>query len=149
MTTRSERAEARALTQQAHDLHLAAAEGLLSGWSDPDALDAQIVRTQALASSGIFSRYALAAISGLGYSRIRRFITVPKDATGGTITPDSLSLILELLDQEERRDGGHGVRLGSRELVVEIVERGTRLGMLSKLTAIPVSTLNRWLKEAS
>lgn len=143
MTTRSERASARAITTRALRVY---ERGLEHGpdWIDDVALDEQIKEVVGLIGEGIFSRRALSAISNISIGRLRSHVDTPEGATGGVVEPSTLGLILRLLDVEDERDGAHRVSTRSKALAREIVERGTSPRMLSALSAVPVTTLRRW-----
>lgn len=141
MTTRSERASARAITTRALRVYK---RGLEHGpdWGDDVALDEQVKEVVGLLGEGIFSRRALSAISNISIGRLRTH--VPGGEAGGIVEPSTLPLILDLLDVEDERDGAHRVSTRSKALAAEIVARGTSPRMLSALSAVPVTTLRRW-----
>lgn len=143
MTTRSERANARAITALALRVYRRGQEHGPE-WDDEGALDEQYKETIRLAGTGVFSRRALSAISNLTIARLRNRVPLPEDATGGIIEPSSLAAILELIEEEDKRDGAYRVSERSKTLTHGIVLGGTSLRMLSALSSVPVTTLRRW-----
>jgi hypothetical protein len=107
--------------------------------SDLEVKDVATVDAIGLGQAGMFSNRHIAAITGLSVDLVCDIVK-KSDKTGGRFNPESLPLIFDLW--LEYVDGGT-----NPQLISTIVNSGTSVGFLARLTDIPATSLSRWLKR--
>lgn len=90
-----------------------------------------------LAGHGLWSRRQIMAITGGTEHAVRSTFT-KGDHTGGRFNPDTLDLLLELFELQDMNEQ-------NPHLIAYIVDKGTSVRMLSRLSGIPESTI-KWLQ---
>jgi hypothetical protein len=94
-----------------------------------------------LAQAGVFSNTQIALFTGIRPNDVGR-ISGKRDHTGGSITIESLPLVLTVIDNHRRGEV-------SFKAVLDAVEAGCKTPMLSRLTGIPSRTLSRHARRAA
>ena len=100
----------------------------------------QIDSVRALAEWGLFSNQHIAAFTGMRIGDVSEW-TGKTDATGGRLRPEALGPVAKYLQALYRGET-------EPQLAAEAVDAGVSIGMLSKLSAVPASTLIRQVEKA-
>lgn len=95
----------------------------------------QVDAVVALAEWGLFSNQQIASFTGMRIGNVSTY-TGKTDASGGRLRPEALAPITKYL--QALYSGDPDARLAA-----EAVDAGVSIGMLSKLSAVPTSTLER------
>lgn len=100
----------------------------------------RIEAAQRLDEYGIFSRNNIAELAGLSEYEVLKAIPVARNR-GGRLSASTLSLMYDLMLEYETYD------MLSIEKLKAIVDSGTSLRFIERLTGIPQPSMSRWLKN--
>jgi len=95
---------------------------------------------RALAEWGVFSNTHIAAFTGLRIGIVNG-ITDKSDHTGGTLRPEALSKVIEVIRMSVQSERTPSV-------AVSALRSGVSSIMLARLTGLPQTTISRWHRQA-